>query len=105
MQARSGGDREPAALRRCAVRGLVAVDQTKAWLAFVCRNVEADSAAVRELGVAAWSHQLTGVGVGLAFEQERGDTTLECVDLDSVCCIVLTRGGGQARDVLAYSFR
>jgi hypothetical protein len=49
--------------------------------------------------MAARSHQLTGVRVGLAFEQERGDTTLESVDLGGVRRVVVIGRGGQAGDV------
>lgn len=62
----SGTNSEPEAFGRCAIGGLVAVDEPEARFASVALNIEADSAAVGQLWMATWAHQLTDMGIGLA---------------------------------------
>lgn len=80
----SGTNGEPEASGRCAIGGLVAIDQPKARLAFVRLNVEADSSTVGQLGMATGSHQLAHMGIGLAFQEQRSDTRLQGFNLSSL---------------------
>jgi hypothetical protein len=44
-------------------------------------DVEADPAALGQLGVATHPHWLACIGIGLAFQEQRGDGFLQCVNL------------------------
>ena len=89
-------DGEPDAGRRCAVLGLVAVDQPEAWLAFVAIEVEADSTAVRQLWVATRTHELPRVRVSLALQEQLGDSTLQGLSVFSPLQVGV---GGQRRQL------
>jgi len=69
---------------RSAIGRLVAVDQAEARLAFVRLDVEADPSTVSQLGMATGSHQLAGMGVRLAFQEQRGDVPLQGFSLGSL---------------------
>lgn len=47
-------------------------------------DVEADPAAVGQLGVAAGSHQLARIGIGLTFHEQRGNASLQGFNLGSL---------------------
>lgn len=83
-QAGSRADGQPEASGWRTVRRFVAVDQAEARFAFVRLDVEADSSAIRQLGMATRSHHLARVRIGLAFQEELGDTTLQRIDLDAL---------------------
>ena len=68
-QACAGRDGQPAAFPRGTVGGLVAVDQTKAGLTLVCRDVETNPAAIGKLRVKAQTHQFANERVAFAFDQ------------------------------------
>lgn len=94
-----GADSEPEAFGRCAVGGLVAVDQPEARLAFVCLDVEADSSAVGQLWVATSTHQLASMGIRPAFHEQLGDATLQRVDLRLLGISNSGRGRRQLGDI------
>jgi hypothetical protein len=75
---------EPEAFGRCAIGRLIAIDQAEARFAFVALDVEADSTAVGQLGMATCAHQLAGMWICLAFEEQLGDATLQRIDSGSL---------------------
>jgi hypothetical protein len=95
-QASPGANRKPEAFSRRAVRWFVAIDQSKARLAFVLLDVEADPSAVGQLEMATGSHQLTRVGIRLTLQEQRSDASLKGCNLGSLCGFGL---GGKLRQL------
>lgn len=79
-QASSRANGEPEAFGRCAIGGLVAVDQSEARLAFMAFAVETDTAAIDKLGMSTCAHKFSGVRIRLALQEQLCDPTLQRVD-------------------------
>lgn len=86
MHAETGSwaDGKPKSFGWCAIGGLIAVDQTEAWFAFVVLDIEADSTAVDQLRMTTWAHQLTGMGIGLALQEQLCNPALQRIDFGAV---------------------